>query len=1491
MERTSPRWRQVTPSQHAWEADALEALCALLPDADPVQAWANFEFTDGGRIFEADALAVTAKGVFLIEIKSWKGTVTGDQSRWLQRRNDGTERSHSSPINTTALKARILASMLKRHWRDDRLEVPLIEPLVWMSDLDVTLRLPPELRNHVVVADGDDHNSGYSSISDRLLRVAKAHRAQQRITAAQADRFAATMERLGLKEGLHVRTAGSYELTIPAFAERGATQDFMAKHGLTGEPARVRVFSNVFDMSAEHATMLKDAAEREYHTTRNLPSDGVVAVKDFALTDFGPAVIFEHDPKAIRLDAFVAEHGDSLDLAQSIALVEQVAGIMRNAHQRGIAHRMLTPESIWLKPARPADVDATGLAWTASISDWSMAAREGDRIGTTVATYTRVGKLPMAAAGALEVVLGDPAAETYSAPEAFTDPDPLGVTLDVFSLGAIAFLLCTGLPPAENRAALRQMLDVNRGLSLASALGDVDPFVDDLVRKATNPVVSDRHQSMSELLAEFALAQARLSGAADDTVANPQDAQEGSVLADRFEVKRRLGKGSTAIALWCRDRTHDRDVVLKVSLGGSADDRIRAEADVLGDLKHQNVVELFELIELGDRPTLVLSFAGERSLAHYLSDEGATAAEYLRRWGDDLLEALRYLERVGVSHRDVKPDNLGVVQAGPHKHLHLVLFDFSLAGTSSDDTSTGTPPYLEPFLADDGRDGYDLAAERYAAAVTLHEIATGETPVWGDGRSDPSFLPADTEATLLVEAIDPEVAPQVGAFLAKALRRDPSQRFDTADDMVRAWTDAFAQWDASSAESESAPDDESPDATAARAVKLALPDTASLDDPIATLEVAAKVRSALRKLGASTLREVARLEPKAVMTAAGIGRKNRKVILQARGALLERFADDLAAELSAPVEPAAAEPTTAAPTEAAEADEAPAAVESVQRLDLGQLALRLVPPRGQRGRAGTRNEQIRMILGLDPMPTDAPARDWPTAQDVAEAHDVTRGAVAIAQMKTREFWAASPELMSVGYDLLDVLAELGGVGGVSELTDPLVERRGVGADDDTDSRTLAAAVVRAVCEADHPLGRCFALRRHGRRTLVAIDGAAVTNATADSSLAAQLADATNHTNLAGFDADALLDAAVALGRRADELVADGNPVPSSDVVPALRAVRRDVSSSFSDARLVRLAVAASDDAATNVASDLFRVAIAPEDALRWCRSTLIAHDRLSLVELADRVGARFPGVVLPPRPALDTAVAAANLPFDWSASDDAYLRHGQQPGGLSNFTLPQQRKSTRHTTGGRTVPPAVRESPEAIAAGEVDERLERSRRNGGFVAIRVPTDRAVHARRNLARYADGDAAFTTVDLEATFLSHLRSLAESKRIVWSRIEDADDPANASDWARLSQVAADAVSATIADVTALERVIAWYPGVLVRHGELVRPAPLDQLRAAVYDGDSALSTLWLVVLGGTSEARPTVDGTPVPVQASHEWLDANDAWLSNIRRGAVDEGVGA
>ncbi|MFM7867727.1 MAG: protein kinase domain-containing protein, partial [Planctomycetaceae bacterium] len=115
-------------------------------------------------------------------------------------------------------------------------------------------------------------------------------------------------------------------------------------------------------------------------------------------------------------------------------------------------------------------------------------------------------------------------------------------------------------------------------------------------------------------------------------------------------------------------------------------------------------------------------------------------------YGEDLLNAVGSLERHGVPHRDIKPDNIGIRSLTKQRN-QLILFDFSLTAAPLDNIRVGTAGYIDPFLPARKRVSWDSAADRYSATIVLFEMSAGLAllPTWGDGKSDPSLTDAELQ--------------------------------------------------------------------------------------------------------------------------------------------------------------------------------------------------------------------------------------------------------------------------------------------------------------------------------------------------------------------------------------------------------------------------------------------------------------------------------------------------------------------------------------------------------------------------------------------------------------------------------------------------------------------------------------------------------------------------------------------------------------------------
>ncbi len=131
------------------------------------------------------------------------------------------------------------------------------------------------------------------------------------------------------------------------------------------------------------------------------------------------------------------------------------------------------------------------------------------------------------------------------------------------------------------------------------------------------------------------------------------------------------------------------------------------------------------------------------TLADRLAAQGRLGLDLLERFGDDLLEVVAYLESRASPTATSSPTTSACGRAAATARCTSSCSTSRSPRRPTPAWEPGTPGYLDPFLAERPASRWDPAADRYAAAATLHEMATGTRPVWGDGRTDPIHLADD----------------------------------------------------------------------------------------------------------------------------------------------------------------------------------------------------------------------------------------------------------------------------------------------------------------------------------------------------------------------------------------------------------------------------------------------------------------------------------------------------------------------------------------------------------------------------------------------------------------------------------------------------------------------------------------------------------------------------------------------------------------------------
>lgn len=236
------------------------------------------------------------------------------------------------------------------------------------------------------------------------------------------------------------------------------------------------------------------------------------------------------------------------------------------------------------------------------------------------------------------------------------------------------------------------------------------------------------------------LAQTVLSSVASpgDAMRSNQEAQEGQILGN-YQLERLLGEGSMGRVFQARHIRLGRQVALKVLRPQHAHDvsfvrRFFQEARSVNQINHEHIVEIFDFVEEVERGQVycVMELLRGQSLAQAMNEEKLTLAR-VQRIGVQVCAALGAAHKVGVVHRDVKPDNLFLTHRGGQADFVKVL-DFGVAkiltseGTNGtlDGTIIGTPTYMAPEQA--AGLPVDHRADIYAVGNLLYEMLAGHPP-------------------------------------------------------------------------------------------------------------------------------------------------------------------------------------------------------------------------------------------------------------------------------------------------------------------------------------------------------------------------------------------------------------------------------------------------------------------------------------------------------------------------------------------------------------------------------------------------------------------------------------------------------------------------------------------------------------------------------------------------------------------------------------------
>ena len=270
----------------------------------------------------------------------------------------------------------------------------------------------------------------------------------------------------------------------------------------------------------------------------------------------------------------------------------------------------------------------------------------------------------------------------------------------------------------------------------------------------------------------------------------------------QYIVQDAIGEGAMGVVYRAYHPQLERTGAVKVLHGIGLDldsaARFRREAQAIAQLRHPNVLNVFDFGEYEGTPYMIVEYVPGGSLAPRVKSgpvERTAAIAYLR----GIAEALDYAHKHGIVHRDVKPAN---VLLGPDDNP--ILADFGLAKLMESSSiksltgvTTGTPAYMAPEQVSGSQVG--PAADRYSLAVMAYEMLTGSLPFDEGGVLEVLYAQVHREPSA-PSSVNHELGPRVDSVILRGMAKDPTVRWSRCLDFVAALETAMKPATASAAE-------------------------------------------------------------------------------------------------------------------------------------------------------------------------------------------------------------------------------------------------------------------------------------------------------------------------------------------------------------------------------------------------------------------------------------------------------------------------------------------------------------------------------------------------------------------------------------------------------------------------------------------------------------------------------------------------------------------
>ena len=270
---------------------------------------------------------------------------------------------------------------------------------------------------------------------------------------------------------------------------------------------------------------------------------------------------------------------------------------------------------------------------------------------------------------------------------------------------------------------------------------------------------------------------------------------EATVINDRYEIHKRIGRGGMADVFLARDLLLDRQVAIKVLFPEFAIDpnfveRFRREAQAAANLSHPNIVNVYDWGKYAGTYFIAMEYVQGRTLAEILRTNRQLTAKQAAEIASEVAAALGFAHEAGLAHRDIKPANILIGSNGQVKVADFGIARAMNAPTESNLTQAGavmgTATYFSPEQAQGAQP--DPRSDLYSLGIVMYEMVAGRPPFTGENPVSIAYKQVHDPPQPLNQIVA-DIPRPFEAIVAKLLAKDPKLRYPSAhalrDDLRR----------------------------------------------------------------------------------------------------------------------------------------------------------------------------------------------------------------------------------------------------------------------------------------------------------------------------------------------------------------------------------------------------------------------------------------------------------------------------------------------------------------------------------------------------------------------------------------------------------------------------------------------------------------------------------------------------------------------------------